>query len=221
MVEDLESYVQDNATIPSRTDDTFDQDWIAHLNSKEHQEYLAKLSDGDPIYILAKHLNCDPEIVNLAMQDYPMPDEQTPEAFELYKTTVANDLRLAKAASSLASALAHLDDSERRIILKHDGLSTEQLKNFATKRYAEADSLQNDINGMRRNGGKRRDAIIVASIVHETFLATGREISAQHVSGAPVSEFGQTVVFALKLWGIKADWRRASEAVVRGERVCI
>ncbi len=92
------------------------------------------------------------------------------------------------------------------------------LERLANSCYEDAKGLSKELKAKSRKGGKRRDAIIVASVVYDVFNATGRQISAQHVSGLPVTEFGKTVAHALELWNISADWRRASEAVVKGER---
>lgn len=180
--------------------------------------YLEKLAN-DPIYKLADFLGCDPEIIDDALCEYPSPEEETPEAHASYKQSIFDHTRIANLASSLAQEINRSESSSNFAGQKSKcGVTANSLENLARICYENANGLGKELQLKSRKGGKRRDAIVVASVVYDVFIATGRPISAQHVSGSPVTEFGKTVAYALKLWNVSADWRRASEAVVKGER---
>ena len=176
--------------------------------------------DTDPLKALSALIGHDYELVHEVAIRYPDPLDQTPEAFRSYREWCDINLRLANAASALAEELKSVNATDcHNGFEERLGLSVSELNAFAALCYEERDGLSWELERSPRRGGKRRDALIVASIVHDIFAEIDRPISAQHVSGEPVAEFGKTVKAALQIWKIHSDWRRASEAAIRGERI--
>ena len=189
-------------------------DYLKHFDIPEYRDP----DYTDPAQRLADYLNCDFALVDKVAERYPDPDEQSPEAFEDYKVSVLNLRKVGNASSELAATMV-LPGVQTYNLEARLGVSVERVKDFSRHCYQEEEDLNFELKRMPRKGGKRRDALIVATIVHDVFVALGREISAQHVSGQPVSDYGSAVQHALFLWKIRSDWRRPSEAAIKGERV--
>ena len=187
--------------------------------SKADPLYHYLLGEDDPAIAFAKYLGCEVDCVFRVIGNYPELSEETPEAFQDYQKFIAESLRIGNAASALAQAISKSEQATSTGLENRLGVSVDRIRRFAESCFDESEAFAREIKQKPRRGGKRRDALVVAGFVHDLFVRLDRPISAQHVSGEPVSAYGLAVEKALKIWSIEADWRRPSEAAIKGERI--
>jgi hypothetical protein len=172
-----------------------------------------------PAVVFARYLGCDEDLIYDKISEYPEPFHESPEMFRSYTADMAENTRIGNAASELAVAISKSKDSKRveRIL----GASVDDIRRLAAFFFQERDDLAVELTHKPRQGGKRRDALIVASFVRDVFVSLGIPVSAQHISGQPTSHYGRAVREALGFWMVNVDWRRPSEAAIRGEPVTL
>lgn len=166
-----------------------------------------------PHRAIAQRLGCSEDQVHDAFRGLNVPEWSTPEHFDAVKTRILALNEAARLAENLVLAMGRLPPDAVNLIVQAGGSTTAQIEYLSSLLAGDAASLEEWRKNRFRGGRSDPSAEIVAEGMRRLFRRLRKPITYGQgdSGGAPSTDFGRAVDFALAAFGLRAHWRRAAE----------
>lgn len=166
------------------------------------------------VQALAKRMGCSEALIDASIGSLDLA-WSSPEHLNRVDETTHHFNRAARLARELARAMAMMTEGQKTDLAVAGAATSYQVEHLADVLAGDATSLATWSRDRFRRGGRNIAAYNVAELVRRVARRMRLKITYGADSfGAPSTEFGRMVQFALGEFGVKASWRGPTREAV-------